>query len=35
VIFEWDANRRVVRLRVVQDRVWNMPFGKLEVGSQK
>jgi hypothetical protein len=28
VIFEWDENHRVVRLRVAQDRVWSMPFVK-------
>jgi len=35
VIFHWDSNGRVSDLSVVQDRVWNMPFRKSEVGSQK
>jgi CubicO group peptidase (beta-lactamase class C family) len=29
VIFEWDENRRVARLRVVQDRIWNLRFQKV------
>jgi CubicO group peptidase (beta-lactamase class C family) len=29
VIFEWDDNHRVVRLRVVQDRVWDLRFSRM------
>jgi CubicO group peptidase (beta-lactamase class C family) len=35
VIFSGDGQGRMTQLKVVQDRIWNMPFGKLEVGSQK
>jgi CubicO group peptidase (beta-lactamase class C family) len=35
VIFRRDANGRPFELGVVQDRIWNMPFRKLEVRSQK
>ena len=35
VIFRRDAAGRPSELGVVQDRVWSMPFRKLEVRSQK
>jgi hypothetical protein len=35
VIFRRDAGGRPTALSVVQDRVWNMPFGKLEVRSER
>jgi hypothetical protein len=34
VIFDVDSNHRVSQLRVVEDRVWNLPFRKLEVRSE-
>ena len=35
VVFRQDASGRASELSVIQDRVWNMPFRKLEVRSQK
>jgi CubicO group peptidase (beta-lactamase class C family) len=35
VIFRRNANGRLSELGVVQDRVWSMPFRKLEMRSQK
>jgi CubicO group peptidase (beta-lactamase class C family) len=35
VVFRRDSNGRATGLSVMQDRVWDMPFGKLEVRSQK
>jgi len=35
VVFRMDGSGRASELSVIQDRVWNLPFRKLEVRSQK